>query len=113
MLTRGSVLLFSVTATVMACIRRDIYELVSESSVLSLVSLFCPMVLGMYWNRATATGAIASMFTGIISWFFLQGTETEIPALVPATLISLVTMVVVSLMSQGPEAGSQEPEASS
>jgi solute:Na+ symporter, SSS family len=100
MLTRGSVLLFSVVATIMACIRRDIYELVGESSVLSLVSLFCPMVLGLYWRRATAAGAIASMFTGIVSWYFLQGQEQEIPALVPATLISLGTMVGVSLVDR-------------
>ena len=101
LLTRASVLLFSVVATVMACIRRDIYELVGESSVLSLVSLFAPMILGMYWKGSTGAGAIASMCTGIISWFYFHQTEQTIPALVPATLISFFTMVVVSLFTQG------------
>jgi Na+/proline symporter len=99
LLTRVSVLFFSIVATVMACIRRDIYELVGESSVLSLVSLFAPMILGMYWKRATGIGAISSMVTGIVSWFYWQGDESAIPALVPATLVSLIVMVIVSLLT--------------
>ncbi len=98
-LTRASVLMFSAVATVMACVRRDIYELVGESSVLSLVSLFAPLILGMYWKRATGLGAIASMFTGIISWFYFQRAGLSIPALVPATLISFAVMVIVSLFT--------------
>lgn len=56
-LTRLSVLLFAVTATVMACLRSNIYHLVGESSILSLVSLFAPMVFqlclekGKQWRR--------------------------------------------------------------
>lgn len=99
LLTRVSVLLFSAIATVMACIRRDIYELVGESSILSLVSLFSPMILGMYWKKSTSAGAIFSMVLGIVSWFYFNSVELEIPALVPATLISLVTMVLVSLIT--------------
>jgi len=106
MLTKASVLLFSVIATVMACIRRDIYELVGESSVLSLVSLFCPMILGMYWKRSTGAGAISSMITGIVSWFYFERIELAVPSLVPATLISLFTMVLVSLFTY-----KKEPES--
>jgi Na+/proline symporter len=80
-------------------VRRDIYELVGESSILSLVSLFVPMILGMYWKKSTGTGAIASMISGITSWFYFRNVELEYPALVPATLISLITMVVVSLIT--------------
>jgi solute:Na+ symporter, SSS family len=53
---------------VMALSRNDIYELVGESSALSLVSLFVPLVAGLYWKRANATGAIASMVLGIAVW---------------------------------------------
>jgi SSS family transporter len=48
--------------------RNDIFELVSESSALSLVSLFVPLIGGLYWKRATSTGAIASMVAGIVVW---------------------------------------------
>lgn len=98
LLTRLSVLFFSIVATVLACLRQDIYELVGSSSVFSLVSIFASMILGMYWERSTAAGAIASMFTGLITWYFWPA-ENEIPALVPGTLMSLLTMVVVSLLT--------------
>jgi SSS family solute:Na+ symporter len=103
LLTRLSVLFFSIVATVMACVRRNIYELVGESSILSLVSLFAPMILGMYWKRSTAAGAITSMFSGIVTWYIFSQMESEIPALVPGTLVSLGTMVVVSLLTYKPE----------
>ena len=97
-LTRISVLLFSVVATVMACLRSDIYELVGESSVLSLVSLFAPMVLGMYWRKASSTGALLSMVFGILTWIFLRFHETEWPELVPATFISFMALIAGSFL---------------
>ncbi len=96
--TRLSVLLFASIATVMACMRSNIYELVGESSMLSLVSLFAPLMLGLYWKRSSSYGAMASMAAGLLSWIFFQVYEISIPALVPATLISLSTLVVVSLL---------------
>jgi solute:Na+ symporter, SSS family len=96
-LTRISVILFSAMATVMACLRTDIYELVSESSVLSLVSLLAPLTLGLYWKRANSTGALLSMVFGIISWIIFSFLETDWPALVPATLISFAALIVGSL----------------
>lgn len=99
LLTRVSVLLFSILATIMACIRRDIYELVGESSVLSLVSLLAPMILGLYWKKATSIGAISAMFSGIFVYFFYPYFDSSIPALAPATLVSFVAMVVVSLIT--------------
>ena len=97
LITRVSVLLFSAIATVMATTRNNIYELVGESSVVSLVSLFIPLTLGLYWPSSTGKGAIAGMFTGILSWFLFKWVDTGVPELVPATLISLVTMVAVSI----------------
>jgi SSS family transporter len=97
-ITRISVLFFSAIATVMACLRTDIYELVGESSIVSLVSLFAPLTLGLYWKRSTAAAAVAAMFTGIISWLIFKFYPIGLPELVPATVISFVTMVSVSLI---------------
>jgi SSS family solute:Na+ symporter len=98
MTTKISVLVFSACATVMACIRSDIYELVGESSILSLVSLFVPLTMGLYWSRASNTGAMLSMIVGMVAWVILENFETQWPSLVPATLISLVAMVAGSLI---------------
>jgi SSS family solute:Na+ symporter len=99
LLTRLSVLLFSIVATVMACLYQNIYELVGSSSIFSLVSIFASMVLGLYWSKSTAAGAISSMFTGMISWYYFSRLESEIPAFVPGTLVSIATMVIVSLIT--------------
>jgi SSS family transporter len=96
-LTKASVLLFSAVGTTMACLRTNIYELVGESSILSLVSLFIPMTLGLYWDKANSVGALLSMVLGITSWIYFQNFPLGVPSLVPAVLISLVAMVVGSL----------------
>lgn len=65
---RLSVIGVAVVTCVMAMMRNNIYELVGESSALSLVSLFVPLMAGLYWKRASAAGAIASMIAGMIVW---------------------------------------------
>jgi SSS family solute:Na+ symporter len=97
-LTRVSVLLFSVVATVMACVRSNIYELVGESSILSLVSLFAPMTLGIYWKKTSSGGALAGMVVGMLTWIIFEAFETTWPSLVPATCISLIATIVGSLI---------------
>ncbi len=98
LITKASVLLFSACATVMACIRSDIYELVGESSILSLVSLFVPLCLGLYWKKASSAGALLSMVLGIVTWIIFEIYETSWPSLVPATLSSLLAMIAGSLI---------------
>lgn len=97
-ITRMAVLGFATLATVMACIRSNIYELVGESSVLSLVSLFAPLTLGLYWKRASAGGALIAMVSGIITWFIALRMPQEWPPLVPALIVSMVAMVIGSLI---------------
>jgi solute:Na+ symporter, SSS family len=95
--TKISVLVFSVLATIMACMRSNIYELVSESSILSLVSLFAPLTFGLYWKRSSSVGAMASMVVGMLSWIIFEAYETGWPSLVPATLLSIAAMIIGSL----------------
>lgn len=97
LITRLAVLLFSVCATVMACLKSNIYELVGGSSILSLVSLFVPMVLGLYWKRASSLGAILSMIAGMASWIYFEFYPLNVPALIPATTIGFVVAVTASL----------------
>lgn len=97
-LTKASVLLFSAVGTTMACMRSNIYELVGESSILSMVSLFIPLTLGLYWKKANSNGALLSMVTGITSWLYFQYFPLEIPSLVPAVIISCIAMVGGSLI---------------
>lgn len=102
-ITRMSVLLFSACATVMACMRSDIFELVGQSSILSLVSLFIPLLFGLYWSRASINGALLSMVLGMITWIIFENYETAWPSLVPATLVSLLGMIGGSLVWPRPK----------
>jgi Na+/proline symporter len=95
--TRTSILLFSLLATIMACLRSNIYELVSESSILSLVSLFVPLTLGLYWKKASSVGALLSMVIGMLTWIIFEAFDSEWPSLVPATLASFAGMLVGSM----------------
>jgi SSS family solute:Na+ symporter len=97
-ITKLSVLLFSLTATIMACMRSNIYELVGESSILTLVSLFAPMALGLYWKKSSAGGALAAMVLGITTWIIFEVYESEWPSLVPATIVSFIAMIIGSLI---------------
>lgn len=64
----------------MALMRNNIYELVGESSALSLVSLFTPLIAGLYWKRASAMGAIVSMIAGMTVWLITLFLLPEEPA---------------------------------
>ena len=46
----------------------SIYELVSSAYQITLVGAFVPLVVGLYWKRATTQGAVASLAAGIGVW---------------------------------------------
>ncbi|MCS7037423.1 MAG: sodium:solute symporter family protein [Saprospiraceae bacterium] len=113
---RLSVVGVAVVTGAMALMRNNIYELVGESSAFSLVSLFTPLLAGLYWKRSTAAGAMAAMIAGILVWALAsqwsaryeglaegEGTLLEQMAQAPAMLYgfaaSIVAMVVVSLLT--------------
>ncbi|PJZ70699.1 sodium:solute symporter [Leptospira perolatii] len=87
---RLSVVSITTVSTVMALSRTNIYELVADSSSISLVSLFIPLVAALFWKKANATGAIGAMFggMGVWLWFKILGPEW-IPASLPALGASL------------------------
>jgi solute:Na+ symporter, SSS family len=96
-ITRLCVLGFAGVATVMACLRTNIYELVGESSILSLVSLLAPLVLGLYWKKANGNGALLAMVLGTLTLAFFSFYDVGWPALLPATLVSFLAMIGGSL----------------
>lgn len=91
-------MLFSAGATLLACLKSNIYELVGDSSIFSLVSLFIPLLFGLYWRNMSRAGAMAAMVSGMASWIYFIRFPVSVPALVPALAISAVAAVVVSWM---------------
>jgi len=93
---RLSVIAVAICSAGMAMWKSDIYELVAQSSSLSLVSLFVPLTAGLYWKRASNAGAVASILAGMVVWLICEGIGTEIPSLIYGGLASLVAMIVGS-----------------
>ncbi|WEM44072.1 sodium/pantothenate symporter [Photobacterium sp. DA100] len=65
-----------------------------------------PLVLGLYWKRASATGAFASMVSGLACYIALSMLKPDlggIHAIVPTLAISLVTFVLGSLARPVPQ----------
>ena len=83
----------------------------------AMSGLFFPLVLGVWWKRANAPGAVAGMVLGLASgtayliWVetggagFLQITQATF-GIVGAS-VSLVAMIVVSLLTKAPDAATQ------
>ncbi|MCB0570587.1 MAG: sodium:solute symporter family protein [Phaeodactylibacter sp.] len=110
---RFSVIGVALASAVMAISRQDIYELVGESSALSLVSLFVPLAAGLYWKRASKVGALASILAGMAVWILCEWVVgTELPSLIYGALASVGGMLLGSwLWPDRSFAGFQEATA--
>jgi len=87
---RISVILVTLTCIWMAVERQNIFELVSEASAFSLVSLFIPLNAGLWWKRASSMGSHLSMVLGLGVWaYFNFIAPTDIPAIWYGLLASL------------------------
>jgi len=83
----------------------------------AMSGLFFPLVLGVWWKRANAQGAVAGMLIGLAvgTWYLIHvrtgGAEiwgvTQLTFGIHGALASLVSMVVVSLMTKAPDAATQ------
>ncbi|MFW5489790.1 MAG: sodium/pantothenate symporter [Desulfovibrio sp.] len=63
-------------------------------------AFLCPIVIGLYWKRGNATGAVASILCGVGTYIALSIIKPDmggIHAIVPTTLASAGTYVVGSL----------------
>jgi len=82
----------------------SIYELVSSAYQITLVGAFVPLVVGLYWKRATTQGAVASLAAGIGVWVLFMPQITVWGELFPGQLAGLLAgfaaMVIGSLAPQ-------------
>jgi solute:Na+ symporter, SSS family len=81
-----------------------IYELVSAAYQVTLVAAFVPLLMGMYWKRATTQGAIVSIATGLTTWvvFFPQISSfgEHFPGQLAGLIAAFIGMIAGSLAPQ-------------
>jgi cation/acetate symporter len=83
----------------------------------AMSGLFFPLVLGVWWKRANAQGAVAGMLLGLAAgtWYLVHVRTggagfwgiTQLTFGIVGSLVSLVSMVVVSLLTKAPDAKTQ------
>ena len=82
----------------------SIYELVSSAYQVTLVGAFVPLVMGLYWKRATTQGAILSIAAGIVTWIVFFPQISSLGEAFPGQLAGLIAafagMIVGSLLPQ-------------
>lgn len=69
------------------------------------IIFFCPLILGLYWKKANASGAIASMILGIATYLYIEIFKISIFGLhnvIPALIVSLIAFVIGSLFGKKP-----------
>lgn len=82
----------------------SIYELVSSAYQVTLVAAFVPLVMGLYWKRATTQGATLSIGAGLFVWiiFFPQISTLgeKFPGQLAGLLAAFAGMFIGSLAPQ-------------
>ena len=80
----------------------NIYEMVGNAYKVTLVAAFVPLIAGLYWKRATTTGALLSIVFGMGTWVVFEVTSPDglIPPQLGGFLAAVVWMVIGSLVTR-------------
>ena len=103
---RWTIVIFAVLVLAYAIAMKGtpIYDLVSSAYQVTLVGAFVPLVVGLYWRRATTQGAVFSLAAGVSVWvlFFPQisGWGEVFPGQLAGLLAALAGMFAGSLLPQ-------------
>jgi SSS family solute:Na+ symporter len=102
---RIGIVVITAVCIFMASTRESIFDLVAESSAFSLVSLFVPLVLGLYWKSANALGSAISMIAGLVIWLLCVHFKTEYPPLIYGLAGSFLGMFVGVVLGEKTRTG--------
>lgn len=102
---RVSVLVFTVCVLVYSITMEgsSIYELVSGAYQVPLVGAFVPLLMGVYWKRATTQGALLAVVMGIAVWLWFVASPVlneAFPQQLAGLMASFSGMVGGSLLPQ-------------
>ena len=104
--TRVTIVVFAalVLAYAIAMKGTSIYDLVSSAYQITLVGAFVPLVMGLYWKRATTQGAVWSLALGIGVWLLcfpqLTNWGEQFPGQLAGLIAAFVGMIAGSLLPQ-------------
>lgn len=94
---------FAIAVTIFALnSESSIYEMVGNAYKVTLVAAFIPLLMGLYWQRATTQGALFSIAFGVTVWLLLEAFNAEgvLPPQLAGLIASFFGMIVGSLLPQ-------------
>jgi solute:Na+ symporter, SSS family len=88
-----------------------VYKLIVLSGGIQLATISSAYIVGSFWKKANTAGAVSSFFAGLVSWIIIFAfwampatdffeEDAIFIAMVPAAVISLLTLIIVSLATQ-------------
>ena len=66
-------------------------------------AFFCPIIFGIYWKRANATGAIASMIFGVITYLYFVICKVNVYGMhqiAPVIFLTVLVFIIGSLVGE-------------
>lgn len=100
---RVSVFVFTIIVVAFAInSESSIFEMVKSAYEITLAAAFVPLVMGLYWKRATSQGAVWSIIVGVSSWLIAKNFfPSEIwPPQLLGMVLGFVAMIIASLLPQ-------------
>ena len=104
LVSRVTTLLVGVVVLVISLVVSDVVGALTVAYDLLTGALFVPIVGALFWRRATAAGALASMAAGsvvVVALMIVDGLFSNLP-IIYGMAVSLVVFVVVSLLTPRP-----------
>ncbi len=117
--------LVTLLAMAIALYFETVYKLIVLSGGIQLATISGAYIIGYFWTRANAAGAISSFFTGLAAWIIVYQSVLPVTmeanmdvvvegevymdwarddaifiSLIPAAVVSFLTLIIVSLVTQ-------------
>jgi len=100
LVTRAAIPLFGIIAIYVALEVKVVYDLIIDANSVMLVCVTIPLIVGVWWQRANRSGALASMAIGLLTWFLAILLVPDLPGDLFGLLAGLLTILVVTPLTQ-------------
>jgi len=97
---RWGILVFGIIAVTFALNAQVVFDTLLDGNLLLLAAVIVPFILGVWWQKANRTGALAAMSMGVVSWLTTSLLYPELPGDLIGLGVSFVTMIIVTPLTQ-------------
>jgi Na+/proline symporter len=100
LVARIAIPVYGIIAILVALKSRVVFDVMIDANIVGLCAGVVPFFLAVWWKKANRSGALAAMFAGFGAWLISRSVAPELPGDLIGLGVSLVTMLVVSSLTQ-------------